>query len=94
MDRFMDRQHIGLYRRLRETPRADERRKILKLLAEKRAEFKLELQNVDLVNGMPPRVKAACLWRSSIKSSRSAASSAIPNTPRRCAPGCSMRASA
>jgi hypothetical protein len=41
--------HIGLYRRLRETPRADERRKILKLLAQKRAEFKLELQNVDLV---------------------------------------------
>jgi len=47
----MDRQHIGLYRRLRETPRADERRKILKLLAEKRAEFKLELQNVDLARG-------------------------------------------
>ena len=51
MDRFMDRQHMGLYRRLRETPRADERRKILKLLAEKRAEFKLELQNVDLARG-------------------------------------------
>jgi hypothetical protein len=45
MDRFMDRQNVELYRRLRETPNADERLQIIELLAE---EFKLEFPNVDL----------------------------------------------
>jgi hypothetical protein len=48
MDRFMDRQNVELYRRLRETPNADERLQIMKLLAE---EFRLAFQNVDLARG-------------------------------------------
>jgi hypothetical protein len=42
MDRFMDRQNVELYRRLRETPDADERVQIVKLLAE---EFRLAFPN-------------------------------------------------
>lgn len=45
MDRFMDRQNVELYRRLRETRNADERLQIMKLLAEEKAKFKLEFQN-------------------------------------------------
>jgi hypothetical protein len=41
MDRFTDRHNVELYRRLRETPNADERLQIMKLLAE---EFRLEFQ--------------------------------------------------
>ena len=48
MDRFLDRQNIELYRRLRETPSAAERRQIMKLLAEEKAKFKLELRKVYL----------------------------------------------
>jgi hypothetical protein len=48
MDRFMDRENIERYRRLRETPNAAERLQIMKLLAEERAKFKLELQNSHL----------------------------------------------
>jgi hypothetical protein len=48
MDRFMSRQNIEHYRKLRETPNAAERRQLLKLLAEEKAKFNLELQNVDL----------------------------------------------
>jgi hypothetical protein len=42
MDRFMDRQNVELYRRLRQTPDVDERLRILKLLADRKLEFKLE----------------------------------------------------
>jgi hypothetical protein len=42
MDRFMDRPNVELYRRLRETPDADERFQIVKLLAE---EFRLAFPN-------------------------------------------------
>jgi hypothetical protein len=51
MDRFMDRENIERYRRLRETPNAAERLQIMKLLAEERAKFKLELQNRDFTGG-------------------------------------------
>jgi hypothetical protein len=51
MDRFMDRQNVGLYRRLREAPDADERLQIMKLLAEERAKFRLEFQTVDVARG-------------------------------------------
>lgn len=46
MDRFMDRQNVELYRRLRETPSTDERLQIMKLLAEESAKFRLEFRNV------------------------------------------------
>jgi hypothetical protein len=45
MDRFMDRQNVELYRRLKETPSAAERQQIMKLLAEEETKFKLELRN-------------------------------------------------
>ena len=48
MDRFLNQQNIERYRKLKETPNAVERRKIMKLLAEERAKFKLELRNVYL----------------------------------------------
>jgi hypothetical protein len=48
MDRFMSRRNIEHYRKLRETPNAAERRQLLKLLAEEKAKFNIELQNVDL----------------------------------------------
>jgi hypothetical protein len=51
MDRFMDRLNVELYRRLRETRNADERLQIMKLLAEEKAKFKLEFQNVHLARG-------------------------------------------
>jgi hypothetical protein len=54
MDRFLDRQNIERYRRLRETQNAAERVHILKLLADEEAKFKLELQNSDL-----PRVSCS-----------------------------------
>jgi hypothetical protein len=47
----MDRENIERYRRLRETPNAAERLQIMKLLAEERAKFKLELQNRDFTGG-------------------------------------------
>ena len=47
MDRFLDRENIERYRRLRETTNAAERLRIIKSLAEERAKFKLELQNSD-----------------------------------------------
>jgi hypothetical protein len=48
MDRFLDKQNIERYRRLRETGNAAERRQIMKLLAEEKAKFKLELRKVEL----------------------------------------------
>jgi hypothetical protein len=48
MDRFLQKQNIERYRKLRQTRNAAERRQIMKLLAEDRAKFKLELRNVDL----------------------------------------------
>jgi hypothetical protein len=39
MDRFIDRQNVDRYRRLRETANADERLQIVKLLAEEMANF-------------------------------------------------------
>jgi hypothetical protein len=48
MDRFTSRQNIERYRKLREAPNAAERRQLLELLAEEKAKFNLELQNVDL----------------------------------------------
>jgi hypothetical protein len=51
MDRFMDRLNVELYRRLRETPSADERLQIMKLLAEEKAKFRLEFHNVNLARG-------------------------------------------
>jgi hypothetical protein len=48
MDRFLNRQNIELYRKLRETRNAAERRQIMKFLAEESAKFKLEVRNVDL----------------------------------------------
>jgi hypothetical protein len=47
MDRFLDRQNIELYRRLRETPSAAERQQIMKLLAEEESKFKLELRRAE-----------------------------------------------
>ena len=44
----MDKQNIERYRKPRETRNAAERRQIVKLLAEEKAKFKLELRNVDL----------------------------------------------
>jgi hypothetical protein len=51
MDRFIDRQNVERYRRLRETMNADKRQQIVKLLAEKMARFKLEFRRVDLARG-------------------------------------------
>jgi hypothetical protein len=48
MDRFLDKQNIERYRKLRETRNAAERRQIMELLAEEKAKFKLELRKVDL----------------------------------------------
>ena len=48
MDRFLDRQNIERYRRLRETPNAAERLQIMRSLAEEEAKFRLEFQNVDV----------------------------------------------
>jgi hypothetical protein len=47
MDRFVNRQNIERYRRLREASDAAERRQIMRSLAEERAEFKLEFRRVD-----------------------------------------------
>lgn len=47
MDRFVKRQNIERYRRLREARSAAERRQILRSLAEERAKFKLEFRSVD-----------------------------------------------
>jgi hypothetical protein len=45
MDRFVNRQNIERYRRLAdETTNATERLRVIKLLAEERAKFKLELK--------------------------------------------------
>jgi hypothetical protein len=48
MDRFLNRRNIERYRKLRQTRNAAERREIMKQLAEEKAEFQLELRNVDL----------------------------------------------
>jgi hypothetical protein len=48
MDRFLSRQNIERYRKLRQTRNAAERRQIMKLLAEEKAKFTLELRTVDL----------------------------------------------
>jgi len=58
MDRFLDPHCVELYDRLRETPDADERQQILKLLAEERARFKLELQAVLLAK--QSRIRIEC----------------------------------
>jgi hypothetical protein len=47
MDRFVSRQNVERYRRLREARNAAERRQILRSLAKERAEFKLEFRSVD-----------------------------------------------
>jgi len=48
MDRFANRQNIERYRKLRETKNAAERLHIIKLLADEKAKFNLEFQNIDL----------------------------------------------
>jgi hypothetical protein len=50
MDRFLKRQNIERYRRLKDARSATERRRILGSLAEEQAKFKLEFRTVD-----PPR---------------------------------------
>jgi hypothetical protein len=52
MDRFVNRQNIERYRKLKEARNAAERRQIMRLLAEERAKFKLEFRSVD-----PPRAR-------------------------------------
>jgi hypothetical protein len=47
MDRFVSRQNIERYRRLRETPTVAERLQIMKSLAEEKAKFNLECRPVD-----------------------------------------------
>jgi hypothetical protein len=47
MDRFLERQNIERYRRLKDARSAAERRRILGSLAEERAKFKLEFRTVD-----------------------------------------------
>jgi hypothetical protein len=47
MDRFVSRQNIERYRRLRETPTAAERSQIMKSLSEEKAKFNLECRLVD-----------------------------------------------
>jgi hypothetical protein len=44
MDRFVNRQNVERYRRLKEARNAAERRQIMKLLAEEMAKFKREFQ--------------------------------------------------
>jgi hypothetical protein len=46
MDRFMSRQNIERYRRLRETPTVAERLQIMKSLAEEKAKFNIECRPV------------------------------------------------
>jgi hypothetical protein len=45
MDRFPNQHNIQRYRKLREAPNAVERRQIMKLLADEKAKFKLELRS-------------------------------------------------
>ena len=52
MDRFVNRQNIERYRRLKETPNAAERLQIMKLLAAEEAKFRLEFRNVDLARSL------------------------------------------
>jgi hypothetical protein len=47
VDRFLERQNIERYRRLKDARSAAERRRILGSLAEERAKFKLEFRSVD-----------------------------------------------
>jgi hypothetical protein len=47
VDRFVNRQNVERYRRLREARNAAERRHIMELLAEEMAKFKLEFRSVD-----------------------------------------------
>ena len=54
MDRFVKRENIEHYRRLREAQSPAERRKILGSLAEERAQFKLEFRSDD-----PARIAAS-----------------------------------
>lgn len=60
MDRFMNRKNIELYRRLKEARSAAERRRVMKLLTEERAKFKLEFRSVD-----PPRESRSTEYRAS-----------------------------
>jgi hypothetical protein len=64
MDRFLNRQNIERYRRLRETPSADERLQIMKLLAEEGAKFKLEISErrscKSIVENGVRQAKAGC----------------------------------
>jgi hypothetical protein len=54
MDRFVNRQNIERYRRLAdETTNAIERLRVIKLLAEERAKFKLELKLRRAATGRP-----------------------------------------
>jgi hypothetical protein len=43
----MNRKNIELYRKLKETRSAAERRRVMKLLTEEEAKFKLEFRSVD-----------------------------------------------
>jgi hypothetical protein len=45
VDRFLNKQNIERYRKLREARNAAERQQVMKLLAEEKAKFKLELRN-------------------------------------------------
>ena len=65
MDRFVNRQNVERYRRLRETPNAAERLQIMKLLAEEKAKFELEYRNIDLtrVSWSAAQGKAECRAR-------------------------------
>jgi hypothetical protein len=59
MDRFVNRQNIERYRRLAdETTNATERLRVIKLLAEERAKFKLEFN----VRGAMARRGMASAW--------------------------------
>jgi hypothetical protein len=56
MDRFLSGQNIERYRKLRQTRNAAERRQIMKLLAEEKAKFTLELRTVSLAE-KPSRIE-------------------------------------
>jgi hypothetical protein len=50
VDRFVNRENIERYRRLKDARNAAERRQIMRSLAEERAKFKLEFRGVDRGN--------------------------------------------
>jgi hypothetical protein len=78
MDRFLNQRNIERYRKLIEARNAAERLQIMKLLAEEKAKFKLELRNDHLKrassksyksivkNGVPPKLKQELSGRRSV----------------------------